>query len=90
MEENTENMKKESSEGTEAKNVPRILKDFMADILTTFPEYAECIESYAIDAISGPDLDNDHMNHYVEYVQECYPSRFFDILYKNEEIFNPE
>ena len=90
MDDSTEKIKEENSEGTDTKNVPRILKDFMADILTTFPEYAECIESYAIQSVSGPVLENEDMNRFVEYVQECYPARFFDILYKNEDIFSSE
>jgi hypothetical protein len=83
-------MKEESEEGNDTKKVPRILRDFMADILTSFPEYADSIESYVIEAISVTEVDNVEMNKFVGYVQETYPSRFFDILYKNESIFDPE
>lgn len=90
MEEATDNRKEGSSHGTDARKVPQILKDFIADLLTSFPEYAECIESYAIDAISIQETDNEHMERFVTYVQEVYPARFFDILYKNHEIFAPD
>lgn len=87
MEDTTENEKEGPIGETESKKVPQILKDFIADILTSFPEYAECIETYVIDAISIEDTENEHMNRFVAHVQETFPTRFFDILYKNEEIF---
>ena len=87
MEDTTENDKEGPIGETESKKVPQILKDFIADILTSFPEYTDCIETYVIDAISIEDTENEHMNRFVAHVQETFPARFFDILYKNEEIF---
>ena len=79
-----------TQEGKGIKQVPQLLRDFIADLLTTFPEYKECIEDYAIEAITADILDNEKMHIFVEYIQQVYPSRFFDILYKNEDIFNVE
>ena len=79
-----------TQEGKGLKQVPQLLRDFIADLLTTFPEYKECIEDYAIEAITADILDNEKMHIFVEYIQQVYPSRFFDILYKNEDIFNVE
>ena len=88
MEEDKNNA--ESQEGKGLKQVPQLLRDFVADLLTTFPEYKECIEEYAIEAITADLLDNENMHLFVEYIQQVYPSRFFDILYKNEDIFKVE
>ena len=98
MENNSENMKEnmkeepkeEPKEPKEAKQVPQLIKDFMTDVLTTFPEYVESIDAYAIEAISNPDTENENMDRFVTFIQEFYPARFFDILYKNEDMFKTE
>ena len=90
METPSDNMKEDSQERNSTKKVPQILRDFMADMLTSFPEYSDNIDAYVIQAISATDIDNEEMSQFVAYVQEHYPSRFFDILYKNEEIFLPD
>ena len=58
---------------------PEVIRDFLADLSTTFPEY-----SYLWESINSADP--------IIY-QHCltvYPERFFDILYQNEEIFSAE
>ena len=64
----------------------KIMKDFLNDVLTTFPEYEEAITEEENLILSG-DISN---NRLFLYCCDVYPSRFFDILYKNEEIFNDE
>ena len=51
----------------------KIMQDFKKDVLLTFPEYSDKI-----------DCDN----HNYEYYKEYYPKHFFNILYRNDEIFN--
>ncbi len=58
-----------------------LMNDFMGDILTSFPEYAPTIETYSV-------LDDEVTLRYLfNHCKEVYPSRFFDILYNNEDIF---
>ena len=58
-----------------------LMNDFMGDILTSFPEYASTIETYSV-------LDDEVTLRYLfNHCKEVYPSRFFDILYNNEDIF---
>ena len=60
-----------------------VIGDFIRDILTTFPEYKQVLEKY--------DLTNeDHVKSLYEYCSEVYPERFFDLLYKNDEMFKDD
>ena len=77
------------AEEKDSTKVPILLRDFVADMLTSFPEIRESIESYVIHSLSGDSIENEDMSTFVNYVKEVYPPRFFDILYKNEEIFSP-
>ena len=63
----------------------KIMKDFLSDLLTTFPEYKNNISQDELNIISNTDLSN---NKLFEYCLKIYPSRFFDILYKNDEMFD--
>ena len=75
----------------------KLLKDFMRDLLNTFPEYKEKIGEemlylYQID-VNETDDDgkyNNVLSKVHEYCARVFPERFFDILYKNETIFSPE
>ena len=77
------------AEEKDSSKVPILLRDFVADMLTSFPEIRDSLESYVIQSLSGESIENDDMSTFVNYVKEVYPPRFFDILYKNEEIFSP-
>jgi len=61
----------------------KIMKDFLNDLLITFPEYEEIITDEE-KLILSDDISN---NKLYLYCCEIYPERFFDILYKNEEMF---
>ena len=56
---------------------PAIIRDFLADLTTTFPEY---------EWQSLKDANTDEL---YQYCMTIYPERFFDILYQNDEIFLP-
>ena len=61
----------------------RIMKDFLNDLLNTFPEYEEIITDEENKILNGDISDN---KIYV-YCCQVYPARFFDILYKMMKCF---
>ena len=61
----------------------KIMKDFYKDILTSFPEYKEKLDSSTVEFLMGK---NDGLDIF-EYCRSVYPERFFDILYQNEDMF---
>lgn len=58
-----------------------LIKDFIKDILLTFPEYKNQLEIYNLENSKDIEL-------LFNYCSKIYPERFFDILYKNEDIFS--
>ena len=70
------------------KDVPdefqKVTKDFYKDVLTTFPEYKEKLGPNEIDFLQG----NDDGLILFSYCKKVYPERFFDILYKNTDMFS--
>jgi hypothetical protein len=81
------------SEKELSKNFIKILKDFCKDLLTTFPEYIDVIkDNKELTYILNNDSDENDENYksLKEYCLKIYPERFFDILYKNEKIFQED
>lgn len=74
----------ESREGESIK-VPdkfiAVIRDFLSDLSTTFHEYAYLWCAYE-DPAKIPEL--------YQYCLTVYPERFFDILYENDSIFQPD
>jgi hypothetical protein len=64
-------------------NLINIIKDFTNDLSETFPEY-----NYLWKKWNNP-LEND-IEELTTHISSIFPQRFFDILYKNVEIFNPD
>lgn len=68
-----------------------ILKDFTNDLLTTFPEYNDLIHKnihYICKEWNGEyDTITKGMDELYEFSLERIPVCFFDILYKNEELY---
>ena len=67
----------------------KVSKDFITDILTTFPEYKPTLHEGLTDILQG----NNHtakVREVFDHVKEIYPERFFDLLYQNEDIFTDE
>lgn len=64
----------------------KIMNDFLTDILNTFPEYKDNLSESEM-SILNKDMSN---NDLFLYCCSIYPSRFFDILYKNEDMFENE
>jgi len=59
---------------------PLVMSDFLRDLSTTFPEFANLWEYWLIPGADMKELFN--------YCFTVYPERFFDILYQNDDIFS--
>ena len=82
---------------------PKIIKDFVCDIKTTFPEFKDLIEKWWKDEsffnyIEDPEerkkacveSDQKTIAFLFDFCQKKFPSRFFEILYQNEDMFKDE
>ncbi len=68
----------------------KVINDFVADILITFPEYSGIIAKWwnrPSDDDRGKQLETLLV---FRHCVKVFPERFFDILYKNAEIFSEE
>jgi len=73
----------------------KIINDFITDIVTTFPEYSGLIKRWWTRTIVSPEDDsNPRAQAEIKFVfRHCVkvlPERFFDILYKNADIFKDD
>jgi hypothetical protein len=87
--------KKETFKTVEDVKVPdefyKIINDFVIDILTTFPEYAGIVSRWWTNGKVGKSANKDAECLAVfRHCVKVFPERFFDILYKNPEIFKEE
>jgi hypothetical protein len=62
----------------------KIINDFVNDICITFPEYKLMILKWWSNEGAKEEQTQFVLNHCIK----IFPERFFDILYKNDEIFN--
>ena len=65
----------------------KIIKEFIPDLLHTFPEYKENLHQGLIDILSDTN-ETDDANEIYEYCKTTFPEHFFNILYQNEEVFD--
>ena len=73
----------------------KIINDFISDIVTTFPEYSGLISKWwnRKNPASNLDLEKEQKKETLFVFRHCvkiFPERFFDILYKNKDIFSEE
>jgi hypothetical protein len=70
----------------------KIIFEFLSDISNTFPEYKSTLGlflgSNGINISSSESDAQKVVDILYEYCSKVYPERFFDILYKNEKIFD--
>ena len=73
-------------------NFVKIVTDMCADLSLTFPEYASTWARWQKDTLAGltPEAHTQEVQTLFEYCLTVFPERFFDILYKNTDIFAPE
>jgi hypothetical protein len=79
-----------SSDKEEAlpEDFPKLIYDLINDILFTFPEYKENLDENLLKI--KEDQDKESVKNIYEYFKKVLPERFFDILYKNEDMFQKE
>lgn len=66
-------------------NFNTVLYDFVNDLITAFPEYANQLMQWHNKELPQPVLEEIFM-----YFTKVFPERFFDILYQNDDIFKPD
>ena len=65
----------------------KVIFDFVVDISNTFPEYQETLRLFLGESSTE---SSKVVSILYEYCSKVYPERFFDILYKNDKIFDKE
>jgi hypothetical protein len=80
---------KEQEEQNKSVDYYKIFSEFISDILNTFPEYTQIVSRWwsmdADEETSAKETEN-----LVTHCKRVFPERFFDILYKNEQMFSSE
>jgi len=66
----------------------KVICDFINDFGSTFPEYSEKLDKYScVDGSGRRTLSCDNITELYQHCKKIYPVRFFDVLYKNVEMF---
>ena len=86
-------MSKSNIEGeTNKEEIPeeftKVIYDLTNDILFTFPEYSKNMDADLHNIKET--RDDESVRNVYEHIKKVLPERFFDILYKNEEMFTSE
>ena len=76
----------------------KVMTDFINDFTTTFPEYSDKLKDNFVvvsvktdgNVVAEEMLDEGRVKKLYEYSKTVYPARFFDILYKNADIFKKD
>ena len=75
-----------------SKNIPddfkKICIDFLKDLLHTFPEINDNFKGEMRDFIETNNLSDELVEQIYDHCANVLPQRFFDILYKNEDLFD--
>ena len=70
------------------KEFKKIIKDFVTDLLKTYPELDDKLDDNLRKIKDDADDDNQAIMNIFDFCCNKYPKRFFDILYQNEKIFD--
>ena len=68
----------------------KVVKDFVTDILKTYPEEKETLDEDLRKIYEDMDPDNKATERVYNYCRKVYPERFFDVLYQNDDIFTDD
>jgi hypothetical protein len=76
----------------------KVMTDFINDFTTTFPEYSDKLKDNFVvvsvntdgNVVAEEILDEGRVKILYDYSKTVYPERFFDILYKNSDIFKKD
>ena len=71
------------------KSFKTAMKDFIKDIIGTFPEFTDTLHPGLIDILEDKE-DSKEIQELYNYCKTVYPPRFFDLLYQNKSIFTDE
>lgn len=73
-------------------DIAKIVRDFVCDLLNTFPELSQNLNNNLKIVYKGETPDEVRLAVFTlkEYFKIVYPERFFDILYENDKIFNDD
>ena len=74
-------------ENSKSEDFNKVAKDFISDILLTFPEYKDNLHDDLKKILN--DEDDGYKNLH-DYIVKLYPNKFFDLLYENEKIFDED
>ena len=74
---------------TDLSGFVKIIKDFLKDILLTFPEFEENLNQL-LQNVKSAEPDDEMVEKLYEFFNKRYPERFFDILYQNDKIFEDD
>jgi hypothetical protein len=66
-------------------NFKNVIRDFVTDLSTTFPEYSHMWQKWA-----DPNIPEEVLIDLFDYLIKIFPERFFDILYQNDDMFKPD
>ena len=91
------------SEHEPSEEFAKIMKDFIVDLETTFPEIKPLIQKWWKDKTFFDYIEDEEervtifsksqkesIRFLYKFIQKKMPPRFFDILYQNDEMFQPE
>lgn len=65
----------------------KIINDFITDILITFPEYSGIVSRWWSQELADSEERSKQCSFVFRHCVKIFPERFFDILYKNVNIF---
>ena len=68
-------------------NLRKIIFDFTNDLLTSFPELRETLDSNLLAVIENDETPETELLAVRDYCLKIYPEKFFEILYQNEKLF---
>jgi hypothetical protein len=87
-------MSEKQKENTPPEEFSKVINDFIKDILITFPEYTPIVSKWWNRPISSTTTTEESKRREILFVyRHCvrvFPERFFDILYKNPDIFKED
>jgi len=68
-------------------NLRKIIFDFTNDLLTSFPELRDTLDSNLVAVIENDEIPETELIAIRDYCLKIYPEKFFEILYQNEKLF---
>ena len=70
----------------------KVMKDFLTDMIATFPEYEESLKKLELDIVENEKNEepSEDIVNLFNHCKEIYTPRFFDLLYQNDEIYKSD